>query len=450
MRRKQAHLAVVKQFQSEADAIREAPEPVRARLTLWALSGLIVHFVVVAFLVPMDRVVTSTYGQIMTKTDLVNVYSALDTSIIKSIDVRQGEDVKKDQLLATLDPTFANADVAQYKLQMASAEAQVARDEAELGRRPLQFRETTDLDFLKNQKIQREYYDQHVSQYKAQVESYDAKIRQWEATIKKYEVDLAGYKDREDVNRKIEDMRGILAGHGTGSQLNMYIAQDARMELTRQVEFDRNSLAEAKQTLQSTKADQEAFIQQWDAALSQDLVTLRGNYDNAKALYDKAVKHQELVRITAAEPSSVLTLASVSVGSILQQGTTFMTLMPLNAPVEAEAWVLARDVGFPRRDDPCTLKIDAFDYTEHGTAEGKVRWISEGAFTTDQNNQPTPPYYKVRCSVDAYKFRGLPLNFRLVPGMTLVADIQVGTRSVAGYLLSGITRTLFEAMREAN
>ena len=357
---------------------------------------------------------------------------------------------KKGQLLATLDPTFANADVMQYKLQMASAEAQIARDEAELARRPFQFKETSDPDFLKNQTIQREYYDQHISQYKAQVESFDAKIKQYEATIEKYQTDLQGYKDREDVNRKIEEMRGILAGHGTGSQLNMYIAQDARMELTRQVEFDRNSLAEAKQTLASTKADREAFIQQWNAALSQDLVTQRGNYDNAKASYDKAVKHQELVRLTALDDSSVLTLAQLSVGSVLPAGTTLMTLMPLNVPVEAEAWVLARDIGFPRTGDRCVLKIDAFDYTQHGTAEGTVRWISEGAYTTDLNNQPTAPYFKVHCSVDKYNFRGVPDNFRLVPGMTLTGDMMVGTRSVMAYLFSGILRAYNEAMREPN
>ena len=40
--RKQSHLAIVRQFQSETDAIREAPQPVRARLTLWLLVGLFV------------------------------------------------------------------------------------------------------------------------------------------------------------------------------------------------------------------------------------------------------------------------------------------------------------------------------------------------------------------------------------------------------------------------
>jgi hemolysin D len=398
----------------------------------------------------MDRVVTGSYGMIITKTDLLNVYGAFDTSIIKSIDVRAGDEVKKGQVLATLDPTLANADVAQFKLQMASAEAQIARDEAELANRPLRFRETADPDFLKNQIIQRDYYAQHVGQYKAQIDSFDARIAQYKATIKKYQVDLQGYKAREDVNRKIEELWKTLAGNGFGSQLNMYTSLDTRMELTRQVEYDRNSVAEAEQTLASTQADRETFIEQWNASLSQDLVTQRGIYDNAKASYDKAIKHQDLVQLTALDDSSVLSIAQFSVGSVLTAGTTLLTLTPLRVPLEAEVWVLASDIGFSRVGDRCVLKIDAFDYTQHGTAEGTVRWISEGSYTTDQNNQPTAPYFKIHCSVEKYNFRGVPQNFRLVPGMTLTGDLMAGTRSVIGYLFSGVLHAYYQAMREPN
>jgi hypothetical protein len=51
-------------------------------------------------------------------------------------------------------------------------------------------------------------------------------------------------------------------------------------------------------------------------------------------------------------------------------------------------------------------------------------------------------------SVDVANFRSVPDNFRLIPGMTLEADIKVGTRSVAMYLLGGLLRHYGEAMRE--
>jgi HlyD family secretion protein len=95
------------------------------------------------------------------------------------------------------------------------------------------------------------------------------------------------------------------------------------------------------------------------------------------------------------------------------------------------------------------LKIDAFNSAEHGTAEGVVRWVSEGAFTTDDDGRPVDvAYYKARCSVDRTNFIEVPQNFRLIPGMTLTGDVNVGTRSVAMYLLGGMMRGIKEAMRE--
>jgi hemolysin D len=338
--------------------------------------------------------------------------------------------------------------VSQYKLQVANLEAQIARDEAELAGRPLKFDASNDPDVLKYQHLQQDYYDQHVAQYKAQINSYDAKVRQYQATIKKLEGDQRSYSERGDIASKVEAMRIELEKKGAGSLLNLYQSQDTRVELARQIENTRNSLAEAKQSLESATADAEAFKQQWSSQLSQELVKARGDLDTAKALYDKALKHQDLVRLTAPEDSVVLTMAKVSVGSVLTPGQTLMTLMPVHAPVEAEAHFLTRDIGFIRRDDPCLIKIDAFNYVEHGIAEGKVRWISEGAFTTDENNQPVIPYYKAHCSIDKIGFYGVPENFRLVPGMALTADVKFGRRSLAMYLIGAILRGYNEAMRE--
>jgi HlyD family secretion protein len=350
--------------------------------------------------------------------------------------------------LATLDPTFAAADVNQLNLQIVSLEAQIIRDEAELAKKPLKFPDRSDPAFKNYAALQMALYDQRMAQYNAQVQSYDAQISQTQATIKKLQGDEARYSQRNDVQEKIETMRSTLAEHGTGSQLNMYIAQDSRLDLLRTLEETRNSIVESQHSIESTIATKRAFVEQWYATLSQDLVTQRNTLDGARASYDKAIKHQDLVKLTANEPSVVLTIAKLSVGSVLKQGDPFLTLMPQDTRLDAEIKIASRDVGFIRPGDPCVLKIDAFNSAEHGTAEGKVRWVSEGAFTTSDDGQPVDAYYKARCSVDAVHFKGVPDNFRLIPGMTLQGDVNVGTRSVAMYLLNGIIRGVSESMRE--
>jgi HlyD family secretion protein len=404
--------------------------------------------VAVLSIVKMDRVVTSTFAQIIpTSAEQVTVYQALDPSIIRSLNVTWGQLVKAGELMATLDPTFATADVTQLKEQIASYVAQIARDEAQINRRPLVFPDRSDPDFLKYAAIQRALYDQQMAQYQAQIENYDAQMRQYNATTKKFQVDAKGYKDRQDIASRIENMRTVLAKDGYGSQLNMWQQQDQRVEMDRQVAYDLNSLAEAEQTLAAVTATREAYIQQWLAALSQDLLTVRGNLDTANAALEKALRHQDLVKVAAVEDIIVVSVDK-SVGAVLKEGDQIFSSVPAKAPVQSEAYIQPRDIGFVRLGDKCVLKIDAFDFVEHGWAEGKVTWISEGTFTTNASGQPTVPYYKVRCSVDEYLFRNVPPNMRLIPGMTLESDLKVGTRSVAMYLLSGILRGWSESMRE--
>jgi membrane fusion protein, hemolysin D len=440
-------VGVIRQFQSETAAISEASEPRWARITVFTLAGMFLSLIIIMCVTKVDRVVTSVGGKLVS-TDRVNVFQSLDPSIIKSINVHEGDEVKEGQILATLDPTFAAADVKQLKQQVAGLRAQIARDDAQLNNHPFVAPQETDPDAIRSAAVQKEYYNQQVAQYKAQLASFAAKISQAQATIQKYQSDASRYQQREQIAKQIEDMRAFLASHGTGSQLNLLTSQDARLEVLRTLEYDHNSLDEAQHTLASMTADRDAFIQQWNAQLSQDLVTARGNLDTAQASLEKAMRHHDLVRLTAAEPSVVLTVAKLSVGSVLKEGDTLFTLMPINAPVEAEIKLSARDIGFVRAGDRCVLKIEAFNYMEHGTADGTIRWISDNAFTTDDNGQPVEAYYKARCGLDATHFVNVPPKFRLIPGMTLQADVNVGTRSVAMYLLGGLLRGFGESMRE--
>jgi len=126
---------VVRLFQSETAEIVEAPEPAGVRLTFHVLAFFFVALLALSVVTRLDRVVTSTSGTIVT-TRPTAVLQALDASIIKSINVRDGERVKAGDELATLDPTFATADVEALKLQIASLDAVVARCEAELANRP--------------------------------------------------------------------------------------------------------------------------------------------------------------------------------------------------------------------------------------------------------------------------------------------------------------------------
>ncbi len=440
--------ASVRQFQSEIDAIRHADEPLGVRATMFVFVAAFVVGALVLTFARVDRVVSSTAGKIVS-VDAPLVLQALDPSIVESIDVRDGEVVEQGRQLATLDPTFVAADVNQLKQQIVSLNAQITREDAELAHKEPAFAATTDSSEQTYEALQKSLFDQQAAQYGAQLQSFDQKIALTKATIDKFLNDETRYRERLGIASEVEAMRTTLTQHGNESRLNLLGSTDTRVEALRTMQFDQNSLIESQHQLDGYRADREAFIQQWFSQISQDLITARNNRDAAANQLEKAAKHRDLVRLVAPVRAMVLALPKgVSVGSVLKEGDTLMTLAPMNAPVEAEIEIVSRDVGFVRVDDPVTIKIDAFNFTEHGTVEGVVKWISEDAFTTDDNGLATPAYYRVRVAVTAIKLVDVPITFRLIPGMTLVGDVKVGTRALGAYLVGGMIHGVGEAMRE--
>ena len=446
----------IRLYQSETAEILEGPNPVQAHVMLWVFAGMFVALLLVAAVMRIDRVVSSTAGHIVT-VDPTIVLGGLDQSLVKTIEVSEGQQVTQGQVLATLDPTFTTSDVDSLKAQVANYGAEVARCKAELAQLPFTLSASaTAPAYAGYVALQRAYYDQRKAQFDAQVKSYDEQIALQKATLAKYQNDAARYVDRSRISAEIEQMRATLAAAQVGSKLNLLAATDQRLEILRNLEFDKNEMNETQHQLDAGVATRAAYIQQWFSETSKELVTAQGQYDSAAEQLNKATKHQDQVHLTAPVDGMVLKLAKVSVHSVLNQGEPLIYLAPLKSPVQAELHISPREIGFIRVGDHVTVKLDAFNYVEHGTAEGMVQSISDGSFTTDDagaasetsGGQQIEPYYKVMVKFTDTALRNVPAGFRLMPGMTLSGDIHVGRRSLFMYMMRGLVRGLDESMRE--
>ena len=471
-------------FESESSEVRAGPGPVSTRRTVLYTAALFIILMTIAGSFQLDRVISSTFGQVVTVEPTV-VMQPLDLSIIKTINIHEGERVKKGQLLATLDPTIAASGVDALKLQIASLSAEIARCEAELAGKPYDFVPGNGMGEAQYAALQRSYFEQRKAQYDAQLKSFDSQIAGYKAQIVELKNDEARYGDRVKLNAAIEDIRATLARSYNDSKLNWLQASDQKVEMQRNLEADENNVAVNEQQIDTVTANRKAYIEQWRAQTSQELVNARNQRDSAQQQLQAALKHLEVVRLDAPHSAIVLRLAKLSVGSVLQPGDNFIELALLRSPIEAEIYIDPIYIGFVRPGDDVTIKVDAFNYLEHGWAEGKVRWISEGTFTTTPGSSSTGgsiapvgtspgtsavpttsngvssstsnstsapqtnnPLYKARVTITKMNLRGVPKDARLLPGMTLTADIHDGTQSVFYYVFSGFLRTFNQAMRE--
>src|SRR5262249_13906902 len=173
---------ILRIFQSQSEEIRAGAGPIGSRRAVLLAAALLVSLILIAGSFQIDRVVTSIFGQIVTVEPTI-VMQPFDQSIIKTINVEEGSRVKRGQLLATLDQTFAASNVDALHLQIASLDPEIARCEAELAQRPFVYVPGSGSGEAQYAELQRSYYLQRKAQYDGQVKSYDAQIAQYQATI---------------------------------------------------------------------------------------------------------------------------------------------------------------------------------------------------------------------------------------------------------------------------
>lgn len=436
--------ATLESFHSETGALLADRGPRAAHWTLRIAAAALASAIFASGFVKIDRTVTGG-GHIYSLRPTMVVQS-LDRAIITSLAVREGDRVSAGQVLATLDPTFAAADVAQLNVQIESLNAQIGRLEAEHEGRDIV---PADLP-PRYAAMQQALWIQHHAERDERVRGFDAKIAEYQATMDKAQANIKHYGSQLQVMSEVEEIRHKLYNLRDGSRLTYLEATNQRLELARSLEQEKNALAETQHALESARADRETFLRQWQGQIDAELIQRRTERDAAMEQLVKATKHHDLIDLRASTDAVVLNVGKFSVGSVLPEATPVLTLVPVDAPLEAEVHIDAQDIGFVRPGDPVAIKVEAYNYLEHGYVEGHLRVLSADAFTTSDDDKATPvrPYYKGYVALDRLALRGVPADFRLVQGTPVTADIQVGRRTLLSYLVKGALRSVDESMRE--
>lgn len=440
------------EFQSPSRTVTDAPIPRTARGTIWVVSSMFALCVMAIGLIPIDRVVTAQ-GRVVSKTPLL-VVQPLETSVVQSIDVTEGQSVHVGDVLARLDPTFAAADVSASEARVSALQAEVLRMQAEAAERP--FISAGDDP---NLSLQASIYAQRQSERNFKRQTYDHRINGLHAAVARSVADAEAYRARKAIAEQIVSVRKELERHQVGSMLLSLTATDNLLETTRGLANATETAESARRDFEALQAERDAYDQNWLAEVSQKLSEQTQKLADAREQLNKARLRNQLIELRANRDATVLTVAKVSVGSVLQSGDQFITLVPAGAPLEVEANIVGRDGGFVQLGASVTIKFDTFPFSQYGLARGTVRTISADSFTgqdepkTRSGSQPakidsTEPFYRSRVTIDDVQLHSVPAAFRIVPGMPVTTDIMVGQRTVLTYLLGRILPVASEAMRE--
>lgn len=441
-------------FLDPIDEIVEEAPPQVLRGAHYIVVAMFLSLLFVTAVVKVDVVVSGS-GRIATVTPPI-VMQAIERAIIREMSVKGGDVVTKGQVLATLDPTFAQADLSSLTAQANSYQAQVKRLEAEEAGKPYEIGESANADEV----LQKSLYDQRQAQYASRIRIFDEEIARRKANLRTTEDHRASQAKQLDIAKDVEKMRSEMAQKQVGSRLNLLEAQSQRLRIEQDLTDTINRGTESNHDLQSKEAERQAFIDEWRHQILDQLIAARTESTKASEGQSKASLLKDLVVLTAPEDGVVLEVIRRGVGSVVREAEPIITVVQSNATLEGEITINSADIGYVQAGDPVIVKVDAFPYQRHGFLHGKLVSVSEESFSSSNGTSdgavPTMPmgstqsgaFHRGRVSFESTQLDDLPPGSRLIPGMTLRAEIKVGKRSVLSFFLNPITRVFGESIRE--
>lgn len=373
------------------------------RLLIWASAVVIVGFLLWAAWAELDQI-TRASGQVIASSRNQLIQSP-EGGVLSEMLVREGDAVKRGQLLARFDKTKAESGFLEGQAKAMALMATVSRLNAEVfGGKPKFPPELDDYpEFRTNQLA---LFNKRQSAVRDEVSALEKSMRlikeELEMTMPLLKTGDVSRSDVLKLQRQVVDIEAQIT-----NRRNKYL-QECQTELNKAEE----DLTGVTQVVKQRK-------EQLD-------------YTEIHSPMDGVVRN---IQIT-------------TLGGVAKPGEEIMQIVPVDDDLIVEVKVKPADIAFVKPGLPATVKLDAYDYSIYGSLEGEVTYIS--ADTLNENVRGNEqPYYRVQIKTSIRNLTSKKSErIDVQPGMTATVDIKTGRKSVLNYLTKPITKTISESMGE--
>lgn len=336
----------------------------------------------------------------------VQVLQSTDGGTIAQILVKEGDVVKRGQLLVSLDQVRIKAAVDESEGKVASLRATMARIDAELFDRALVFPPEV-------KKFPELMSDQM----------------------------LLFEKRRKALSDQVSAIRTMLALNQQELDMNLPLLKQGDVSRADVLRLER-SVSDLKSQLVNVQNKYVADLQEEYTKTDEDLVAAQEILDQRNdALQDTEIK--------APVNGIVKNIHLTTIGGVLKAGDEVLSIVPTGEDLVVEARVSPSDIANIKSGQRASVKFDAYDSSIYGSANGRVIYVSPDTISEVQPSGTTA-YYRVHITVDTSRMKPHYAGEKIViePGMTATAEILTGKNTVFRYLTKPILKTFGEAMKE--
>ncbi len=426
------------EFKPAMAEIEERPAHPLGRIVFWVVIAAMIFFGLWMFFGKVDVVVTAR-GIVIPDGD-VKVLQPLDTGVVSSILCREGDYVRKDQVLMEIDPSITAPELESKKKTLQFLEIEKQRLNATLiGKefKPVP-QESYDEDSIRTQ---RALFQSSLSSLEKQLNAKKAEIDRTEEEMRSVEREREHNRSLLDVasskEKRLRAVLDIIAREDYEKVMNEILTYRNNIE---QADGKLKELAHRKQGL----ASEMAYIDEnFRVSHLREFSDKQKQSTEIGAELEKTAFRNEKQRITSPVDGYVASLLVHTVGGVVTAAQKLMTVVPDGAPLVIKAAVLNKDRGFIKDRMPVMIKIDTFDFQKYGTLKGFVRNVSQHSI----EDEKLGPVYEVFVVPVETQLTVEGRKVMISSGMSVTAEITVSKRRIIEFFIYPIIKYLDEGIK---
>ncbi|MBT8125223.1 MAG: HlyD family type I secretion periplasmic adaptor subunit [Gammaproteobacteria bacterium] len=428
-------------FIAQSIQLEESDAPGAVSIGIMTIAFLCIAIVIWAYVTPVNEVAVTT-GEVV-PSGHNHVVQHLEGGIVKAIYVNDGEVVEKGEVLVHISPTASKSDLQQVEARHAILKLQLIRLNSILS--------GVEPNFEKNKDSYKGLVESELNIYKAQLKSYLAqsdvaqtKIKQREQEYKR-ENSKAKYLKRElNVLQQQVEMRKDLVERGLISRAEYLDRQTNMAETETQYQQTLSNIRVTAEAKEEAYAEFNELDSKFNETIKKEIGKVSGELAELDKNLTKFQDRVDRLEITAPVAGIIKGLTVNTIQSVIKPGETIMEIVPAGEILIVETKVTTSDIGHVSIGQAAEIKINSYDPHRFGTVMGKVKQISASTFLDEQHN----PYFQATIALDKDYVGSTNDKYRIIPGMTVQADIKTGEKSVLDYLLKPIYRGFQNAFQE--
>jgi hemolysin D len=395
------------------------------------------------------------------------IIQPFEAGILRSIQVHDGQSVKSGDVLIELDTTMSGAELGHLKSDLLAARLDAARLRAALAERGVPLAAFTPPEDAPPALVEmhRRFLISKTAEQNAKLSAIDRQVMQKEAeratiksSIEKLKATLVPLEQRVEI-------REHLFQKELGSKLTYLTELQDLVGQRQEILVQESRYGEAEAAIAVLMETRKRTVAEYERGLLDELAKSEQKAAGLAQEVIKAEQRTSLQKLMAPIDGTIQQLAVHTIGGVVTPAQRLMLVVPTDSPLEIEAIISNRDIGFVEVGQDASIKIDTFSFTRYGLLHGKILNISQDAITrtTPQDreggrsrgaettiSEPTGQelVYAARVSIDRTQMEVENKRVNLSPGMAATVEIKTGSRSVISYLVSPLVRYKQESLRE--